>query len=153
VAATFREKPLPSPVDRIWNIGQSLWILALLALIVLKLTGVITWSWWWVLMPSWISGLVLPFRFDLPGIGARIWNLGQRLALPAPIVLKLTGVIAWSWWWVLAPLWISGIVVLAFLCLLAAGYGEQRSGGLTGGGWQWEVALGRFRRSGTLRRR
>lgn len=22
------------------------------------------------------------------------------------IVLKLTGVIAWSWWWVLAPLWI-----------------------------------------------
>ncbi len=22
------------------------------------------------------------------------------------VVLKLTGVIAWSWWWVLAPAWI-----------------------------------------------
>lgn len=29
------------------------------------------------------------------------------------IVLKLTGVIAWSWWWVLAPLWIP--VVLGIL--------------------------------------
>jgi fatty acid desaturase len=25
------------------------------------------------------------------------------------IVLKLTGYIAWSWWWVLSPLWISAI--------------------------------------------
>lgn len=23
------------------------------------------------------------------------------------IVLKLTGVIAWSWWWVISPVWIS----------------------------------------------
>lgn len=23
------------------------------------------------------------------------------------IALKLTGVIAWSWWWVLSPLWIG----------------------------------------------
>lgn len=23
------------------------------------------------------------------------------------LVLKLTGVIGWSWWWVTAPLWIS----------------------------------------------
>jgi hypothetical protein len=28
------------------------------------------------------------------------------------IVLKLTGVIAWSWWWVLSPLWISLLLVL-----------------------------------------
>ena len=29
------------------------------------------------------------------------------------IVLKLCGVIDWSWWWVLSPLWISlGIVIL-----------------------------------------
>ena len=28
------------------------------------------------------------------------------LLLAAFIVLKLTGVIDWSWWWVLAPLWI-----------------------------------------------
>ena len=28
------------------------------------------------------------------------------------IVLKLTGVIAWSWVWVLAPLWIPFIIVI-----------------------------------------
>lgn len=32
------------------------------------------------------------------------------------ITLKLTHVIAWSWWWVLAPLWIG--VALAGGCLL-----------------------------------
>ena len=26
------------------------------------------------------------------------------------IVLKLIGVITWSWWWVLSPLWISLIL-------------------------------------------
>jgi hypothetical protein len=29
------------------------------------------------------------------------------------LVLKLCGVITWSWWWVLSPIWISwGIVIL-----------------------------------------
>lgn len=28
------------------------------------------------------------------------------------IVLKLCGVIAWSWWWVLAPIWISAGLIL-----------------------------------------
>lgn len=31
------------------------------------------------------------------------------------IALKLTGVIAWSWWWVLSPLWISVALVLLVL--------------------------------------
>lgn len=32
------------------------------------------------------------------------------------IVLKLTGVISWSWWWVLSPIWISlGLAVVIFL--------------------------------------
>jgi len=31
------------------------------------------------------------------------------------IGLKLTGYIAWSWWWVLSPLWISAIIGLFFL--------------------------------------
>lgn len=39
------------------------------------------------------------------------------------VVLKLVGVIDWSWWWVLAPLWISaGIaiaIVVVFLVVLA----------------------------------
>lgn len=37
------------------------------------------------------------------------------------IVLKLTGVIAWSWLWVLAPIWISfgiGIFAAAILAII-----------------------------------
>lgn len=39
------------------------------------------------------------------------------------IVLKLCGVIAWSWWWVLSPLWISAIfwVILVIIVLLIGG--------------------------------
>ena len=29
------------------------------------------------------------------------------------LVLKLTGVISWSWWWVFAPLWIPLLIALA----------------------------------------
>lgn len=34
------------------------------------------------------------------------------------IVLKLTGVITWSWLWVLAPIWIPIAVVLVILLAL-----------------------------------
>jgi len=43
------------------------------------------------------------------------------------IALKLTGVINWSWWWVLAPLWINFIVVLfilTFISLIVIGKGK-----------------------------
>jgi hypothetical protein len=33
------------------------------------------------------------------------------------IVLKLTGVIAWSWLWVLAPLWIPLAIVIVILII------------------------------------
>lgn len=36
------------------------------------------------------------------------------------IGLKLTNYIDWSWWWVLAPLWISFLIVVVFVLLLAA---------------------------------
>lgn len=37
------------------------------------------------------------------------------------IALKLTGVIDWSWWWVLSPIWISFIfVVLVFAIVIIA---------------------------------
>lgn len=32
-------------------------------------------------------------------------------------VLKLTKVIAWSWWWVTAPLWMSTAIVFALVIL------------------------------------
>jgi hypothetical protein len=33
------------------------------------------------------------------------------------IVLKLTGVITWSWWWVLSPLWIGFLLVVVILVI------------------------------------
>ena len=43
-------------------------------------------------------------------------------ALPALIALKLAGVIGWSWWWVLVPLWVAmpGAVLLGLLFLYGA---------------------------------
>ena len=35
------------------------------------------------------------------------------------IVLKLCGVIAWSWWWVLSPLWIGFVLVVALFLIFA----------------------------------
>lgn len=38
------------------------------------------------------------------------------LFLVAFVVLKLVGVIDWSWWWVLSPIWIMlGVAVLVFV--------------------------------------
>jgi len=45
-------------------------------------------------------------------------DLGATLLLILFVALKLTGVIAWSWWWVLAPLWIP--VAIFFLVLVIA---------------------------------
>ena len=33
------------------------------------------------------------------------------------IVLKLTGYITWSWWWVLSPIWIPILIVLAIFLI------------------------------------
>lgn len=35
------------------------------------------------------------------------------------VALKLTGVIAWSWWWVLSPLWIGLAILLVVLAIVA----------------------------------
>jgi len=34
------------------------------------------------------------------------------------IVLKLLGKITWSWWWVLSPIWISVLFVIALIIIL-----------------------------------
>jgi len=36
------------------------------------------------------------------------------------IALKLTGVITWSWWWVLSPLWISVGITIGIMALFLA---------------------------------
>ena len=33
------------------------------------------------------------------------------------IVLKLTDVIDWSWWWILSPIWISGGLIILVLVI------------------------------------
>lgn len=35
------------------------------------------------------------------------------------LTLKLCGTIHWSWWWVAAPLWISAILLSAFVVAIA----------------------------------
>lgn len=35
------------------------------------------------------------------------------------IVLKLCGVIDWSWWWVLAPIWMPVALVLGIIIIFA----------------------------------
>ena len=35
------------------------------------------------------------------------------------IALKLTGYITWSWWWVLAPIWVPIALVLLFVAFVA----------------------------------
>jgi len=56
-------------------------------------------------------------------------NGGGGISLPIVLfliflVLKLCGVIAWSWWWVTCPLWIGaaiGIVIMLFALLIGGG--------------------------------
>ena len=38
------------------------------------------------------------------------------------VVLKLCGVITWSWWWVFAPIWICWGVVILVIVVLAILY-------------------------------
>jgi hypothetical protein len=35
------------------------------------------------------------------------------------LVLKLCGVIAWSWWWVFAPLWMGFVLYALLITVLA----------------------------------
>jgi hypothetical protein len=56
---TIQVREPRSIAGRCWNAGQGVLSLGSLALIALKLAGVIDWSWWWVLSPLWIGGVLL----------------------------------------------------------------------------------------------
>lgn len=32
--------------------------------------------------------------------------------------LKLTGVIGWTWWWIAAPLWLPGAMVIGIIAVM-----------------------------------
>lgn len=34
------------------------------------------------------------------------------------LVLKLTNVITWSWWWITAPLWVPSAIVISILFIV-----------------------------------
>ena len=36
------------------------------------------------------------------------------------IVLKLCGVIGWSWWWVTSPIWIPFLIIVAIFLIVVA---------------------------------
>lgn len=45
------------------------------------------------------------------------------------LVLKLCGIITWSWWWVTAPLWIPivvGFILIGIVCVIVAIFGERK---------------------------
>ena len=45
------------------------------------------------------------------------FSLSTLLAI-AFVVLKLCGVIDWSWWWVFSPLWIPAALAIIFFIIL-----------------------------------
>lgn len=45
------------------------------------------------------------------------------------LVLKLVGVIAWSWWWVTAPLWLQPVLYIGFFALTFLVYAAKHRGG------------------------
>ena len=53
-------------------------------------------------------------------------NLGEVL-LVGFIVLKLTNVIDWSWWWVLSPVWIGLIAITVILGSIAIKVWKRRN--------------------------
>lgn len=52
-------------------------------------------------------------------------NLGEVI-LVVFVILKLTKVINWSWWWVLSPAWIGLIVVIVMLGYIAIKVWKKR---------------------------
>jgi len=46
------------------------------------------------------------------------------------IILKLCGVIAWSWWWVLAPFWIPFVLVVLLTPIVILLAARKRPGAL-----------------------
>jgi hypothetical protein len=43
------------------------------------------------------------------------------------LVLKLTGFIAWSWWWIFAPVWIP-VAVIVLVAIFAAAVAASGGG-------------------------
>ena len=42
------------------------------------------------------------------------------------LTLKLTGYIAWSWWWVTAPLWVPAAAIFLIIAIVAVIAGAKK---------------------------
>ena len=89
-----------------------------LAFIVLKLCGVITWSWFWVLLPLIIRLIdFITVRFTVNGEKRTLTddekNLGAFLntLMVTLTVLKLCGIISLGWFW-LPIIYVIGVIVI-----------------------------------------
>lgn len=58
--------------------GTSFFSWITLLFIALKLTGVVGWSWWWVLSPSWIPIVIIALFFLVVGIVGIIGAIKKR---------------------------------------------------------------------------
>jgi hypothetical protein len=76
--------------------------------------------------------MVFTIRMKRPQTAAeRCWNAVQDVlslsVVFTPIVLKLTGVITWSWWWVaLSPVWMSAALQVLLVTGLAIVFPRTR---------------------------
>lgn len=93
----------------------------LLVFVGLKLGGQVDWSWLWVLSPCWIACVALmavsrwclsfsPSQTLMKKVPAGVarWSGHCRSSdawFLLFLVLKWTGHLSWSWFWVLSPLW------------------------------------------------
>jgi hypothetical protein len=73
VVFTIRRKQPKSVAGRAWNLAQDTVNVAALALIGLKLAGLVRWSWWWVLAPLWLSGSLLALTV-LAALTLLVWR-------------------------------------------------------------------------------
>ena len=69
-------------------------------------------------MPDFFGALDAQTRAQMQAHLLQIWkNIDITIVF---ITLKLTGHIDWSWWWVLSPIWITALIVMAILAVALA---------------------------------
>ena len=51
---------------------------------------------------------------------------GVEMLQIAFVVLKLCGVISWSWWWVLSPIWIVAVMIVVTVLVAYIKYRREK---------------------------
>jgi len=75
----------------------------------------------------------MPERTKRPSTAQSVGSTVTLALAAALIALRLTGVVTWSWWWVLSPLWgglalnLIGIALQVALAIAVARAGAERA--------------------------